>query len=177
MRRLLPLILTLILPAVVFAQSNYELRAGQISMGGGSAASQNYTLKSVSGLSVTGRSSGGAFTLTSGMPYGSITFGIEESPIERPPAIFKLYPMAPNPFRNHTRIIFSIPSKTDVAISVYDVSGRLVWSVFMDDVEPGQHSVGWNGTDVNGHHLPGGMYILRFRAGEFDEVRKFLILR
>jgi hypothetical protein len=45
----------------------------------------------------------------------------------RTEAAFALYPNVPNPFRDETTIAFQLPEATTATISVYDLTGKLLW--------------------------------------------------
>ncbi len=53
----------------------------------------------------------------------------------------------------------------DVALHVYDEQGELVASVSVEEVEPGDHFVNWDGLDSAGNPLPAGRYSLSAAAG------------
>jgi len=68
---------------------------------------------------------------------------------------------APNPFGMETSIRFVVPLKTQVDLSVYDVSGRLVKSVYSAVPDPGQHAAKWDGRDGSGAGVSPGVYFIR----------------
>ncbi len=114
--------------------------------------------------------------------------------------------IAPNPFKNATGIKFQIPSsksqinpnsqilpspfssprrgegwgegKSQISLSIYDASGRLVKSFLL----PTSHfqlptSVEWNGTDDSGRRLPAGVYFVTLRFGNNKKIEKVVLLR
>jgi len=93
------------------------------------------------------------------------------------PAVTRLAEIWPNPFNPSTTIRFSISGKTDVAIRIYDVAGRLV-RVLQDGVmEAGWHSVTWNGMSDRGTGVCSGVYFCRMKAGATEETKKMVLLR
>jgi streptogramin lyase len=66
----------------------------------------------------------------------------------------------PNPFRTTTRIVYTLPERMTVRLSVYDVAGRLVDCLIDEAQPPGQHIVPW---DARG--LASGTYFYRLEAG------------
>lgn len=72
---------------------------------------------------------------------------------------FKLYPAYPNPFNPTTTIAYSVPTRTNIRITVYDILGRRV-RVLKEGAEvPGQHQVLFDSTG-----LASGTYILLFET-------------
>jgi len=65
----------------------------------------------------------------------------------------KLY-NSPNPFTLKTRINFEIPRKGYVKVTIYDLSGRELSTLFSGEIEAGNHSLDWNAND-----LSAGIYI------------------
>lgn len=109
------------------------------------------------------RSEAAATSKPSGTPGGGI------------PTEFHLYEVTPNPARGSARIRFDLPRRTAVSIEVYDVAGRLVSSLLNSDgVDPGRHSVDWDGRGVEGVAVPSGLYFCRVRAGQFGDVERLL---
>jgi hypothetical protein len=72
-----------------------------------------------------------------------------------------LYPNHPNPFGVETSLRFSIPSRTHVSLAVYDVSGRLVSSVYEQVLDAGEYHAKWNGEDTFGARVSPGVYFVK----------------
>ncbi|MCP3928954.1 MAG: T9SS type A sorting domain-containing protein [Bacteroidetes bacterium] len=69
----------------------------------------------------------------------------------------------PNPFVNSTKIEFSLTNKSDVLISVYDMSGKKVKILMSEQRNAGNHSVTWDGTNSAGQNLSEGFYIYQLK--------------
>ncbi len=95
------------------------------------------------------------------------------------PKAFALEQNSPNPFNPSTSISFSIAEGTHplVSLSVYDVRGRLVRVLQDAPLEPGYYSRVWDGTDDRGRKVSSGVYFYRLRAGDFNSVRKMVLLK
>src|SRR5262249_7592143 len=65
----------------------------------------------------------------------------------------------PNPFRNETVRVFSLPVSARVQLRVYDVAGHLVANVIDAKMPPGDHSAPFRAT-----RLPAGMYFASLRV-------------
>lgn len=64
----------------------------------------------------------------------------------------------PNPFNPSTEIKLALPQTGRVEIRVYDVSGRLVRSFDLGEIQAGEHSTVWRGEDQNGREVVSGVY-------------------
>ena len=97
--------------------------------------------------------------------------------VGRTPLVNALHQNHPNPFNPRTTISFSLKSKNNISLVVYDVAGRLV-NVLVDEVrDAGPHDVTWDGRDKTGRGVESGVYFYRLKAGEFIETRKMVLLR
>ncbi|MGQ0721136.1 MAG: FlgD immunoglobulin-like domain containing protein [Candidatus Eiseniibacteriota bacterium] len=83
------------------------------------------------------------------------------------PARHDLFTGAPNPFAERTEIRFDLPEAGRVALSVFDVSGRLVRTLLHEDLAPGRYRASWDGRDGSGARVAAGIYLVRLRAGRF----------
>ncbi|MCF7810723.1 choice-of-anchor D domain-containing protein [bacterium] len=78
----------------------------------------------------------------------------------------------PNPFNATTQIRFGLPERSDVRLSVYTASGRLVDTVIAGELPAGQHKVTWSAAD-----LSTGVYIFVLQAGDTKLITKSVLLR
>ena len=83
------------------------------------------------------------------------------------PERFELSPPYPNPFNPSTSLSFSLPVSDEVALKVYDASGRLVETLIDRSMGAGVHTVTWNAAP-----LPSGVYFFRLNAGNRIEVQR-----
>jgi len=84
---------------------------------------------------------------------------------------------APNPFARTTTLRYSLPSRMQVRLAVFDVSGRRVALLVNGWQGAGPHVVGWDGTGPSGRPLASGLYFVRLEAGRELRVRKVLLVR
>ncbi len=80
------------------------------------------------------------------------------------PQQFALLPNAPNPFNPSTHIHFELPQNAEVAIEIFDLSGRQVRRLFEGTLAPGLHRLMWDGKDEFSRGLDSGIYFCRLRA-------------
>jgi flagellar hook assembly protein FlgD len=82
----------------------------------------------------------------------------------------------PNPTRSFTHISFAIPIVSHVRLDVFDIAGRRVAPLLDSNVQPGVHSVEWDGT-INGGRAPSGMYFYELRANGLRLSRRVVFVR
>jgi len=97
---------------------------------------------------------------------------VESEPYNAHPSTFILQPAFPNPFNSTTNISFDIPHNSEVSISIYDLSGRSVATLFDNSLNTGTHNLTWDAKDY-----PAGVYLCRMKAGEFAMTEKLLLVK
>lgn len=80
------------------------------------------------------------------------------------PLQFALLPNAPNPFNPSTTIHFELPQSAEVALEIFDLSGRQVRRLFEGMLGAGAHRLLWDGRDEWRRALDSGVYFCRLRA-------------
>jgi len=93
------------------------------------------------------------------------------------PAAMRLSPASPNPGAGWTMIRYELPRPTQVSVRIYDVTGRVVKTVFQGRKEPGYHAVTWNGQTDRGGRASAGIYFVRMEAEGEPQTQKFVLLR
>jgi hypothetical protein len=89
------------------------------------------------------------------------------------PVKFGLSQNYPNPFNPVTLIQYGIPKKSNVTLSIYDVTGRLVSNLINNLTQTeGYYSVEFDATN-----LPSGVYYYSIKAGDFTETRKMIMIK
>lgn len=84
----------------------------------------------------------------------------------------------PNPFNPATTLSFSVPrGATSARLDVYSVSGQLVATLHEGPLDPGWHTVTWNGRDSSGSGLASGVYFARFSADGEEAFRRMTLLK
>ncbi len=90
--------------------------------------------------------------------------GVEGDPITAAPKYFSLGQNDPNPFNQSTNIRFALPAQSRVRLVVYNITGQQVRTLADEDLNPGYHSITWNGSDQNGRAVANGIYFYRMEA-------------
>jgi hypothetical protein len=99
--------------------------------------------------------------------------GIEdESPV---PSGFSLAQNYPNPFNGITRISFTLDKAQDVDLTVFDLLGRSVATVFSGRAKAGENIAYWD-TDKAGPGLVSGSYFYRLRGQQGRGLTKMMTL-
>jgi hypothetical protein len=89
------------------------------------------------------------------------TTGIIEEKNPNQQIRFILHQNFPNPFNTETAIRFDLPESGFIAISIYDISGKLVRILTHESRTAGSYSAKWDGKDPTGNPAPSGIYICR----------------
>ena len=76
----------------------------------------------------------------------------------------------PNPFNPATRIMFSIPEAAYVKLSVYDMLGREIKTLFNGDMQAGSYE-----TVFSAENLSSGVYFYKLEAGDFVEIKRMML--
>jgi len=100
---------------------------------------------------------------------------------------FTLYQNYPNPFSVNgrstaggnpsTTIKYEIPSSGAVAINIYDIRGRLIYSSGISSQQAGRHALLWNGRNNSGVPVPSGTYFCRVLYNDSFQTNKLLIVK
>jgi hypothetical protein len=83
----------------------------------------------------------------------------------------------PNPFNPTTTVAYSVPERCNVALKIYDVSGKCVARLVDKEQEKGSYTVAWNGKDETGNSMASGIYLYRLSAGNQTIAKKMVLLR
>jgi hypothetical protein len=83
----------------------------------------------------------------------------------------------PNPFNPSTTIAFSIPETGRVNVSIYNIRGQRVKTLYNADLERGHHRLVWNGRDNGNRNVASGVYFIRLDAAGKSSIRKAMLLK
>lgn len=76
----------------------------------------------------------------------------------------------PNPFHGETTIQYTLPAKSKVNVTVYDMNGRVMKVLLNATKDAGNHAlVFYSGS------LPAGMYYYQVQAGDFKDTKKMVV--
>jgi hypothetical protein len=93
------------------------------------------------------------------------------------PSVFNLSQNYPNPFNATTSIQFSLKKAGNVTLSIYDVLGRKINTLYNGTLPVGSHSLIWNGTDELGKTVTSGIYFYRLESADGSIVKRMVLLK
>ena len=109
--------------------------------------------------------------------------GLWKQRAESIPASFSLQGNYPNPFNPVTTIRIGLPEISSVTITIYDLMGREVKTLFNGTENPGYKNIVWNSKDNSGNYVTSGMYIYHISATsresnlQFSQTRKMILMK
>jgi hypothetical protein len=93
------------------------------------------------------------------------------------PRVFSLDQNYPNPFNPSTTISFSISRKAQIELSIFDLLGRKVRTLFTGEMDGGSHSLIWDGHNDGGSDVASGVYLYKLSSNGSSEIRRMTLLR
>ncbi|MBD3289577.1 T9SS type A sorting domain-containing protein [candidate division KSB1 bacterium] len=93
------------------------------------------------------------------------------------PEQFRFYRAYPNPFNNATRIRFDLKERVRLTLTICDINGRVVRSIFSGETNPGTHQLEWNGKNNAGETVSSGIYFIRFETPDFVQIQRAVFLK
>jgi hypothetical protein len=97
---------------------------------------------------------------------------ISEMKAREVPGHFLLHQNYPNPFNPSTTIGVSLPESSDVQLTVFDLSGRQIFSATKSGLQPGYHTL-----TVDASSWSSGVYLYRVSAGNQVAVKKMVLVK
>jgi hypothetical protein len=83
----------------------------------------------------------------------------------------------PNPFNPETTISFELKQRTQVSLKIYNLRGQLICSLLDDQIDAGNHSIVWNGTDRHGKTVSSGIYYYRLQVADYKATRSMVLMK
>ena len=111
--------------------------------------------------------------------YSIVKLGEQGEPEEEIPAITKpmLHGNYPNPFNPTTTISFSLPNEQKIELTIYNIKGQKVKTLYSGIASEGEQSVVWDGIDSNGKTVSSGIYFYKLKTESKELTRKMLLLK
>jgi len=101
----------------------------------------------------------------------SITTGVSQIGTEVPER-FSLKQNYPNPFNPATKINYDLPKAGFVTMKVYDVTGKIVANLLSQNQNAGRYSI-----DFIANDFPSGTYFYKLESGDFNEVKRMILVK
>jgi len=93
------------------------------------------------------------------------------------PLTFSLSQNYPNPFNPTTTIKFELPSTSVVSLNIYNSLGQLVKTLISGNLEAGDHSYVWDGTNQYGTKVSSGIYLYKIIADNYVQSKKMILMK
>jgi hypothetical protein len=93
------------------------------------------------------------------------------------PSFLSLNSPSPNPFAEQAAVRFEIRARQWIKVTVYDVLGRQVASLFDGMMYPGPQEVWWDGRSVGGDRVCSGTYFVEVRTPQRKSATKVILTR
>lgn len=88
------------------------------------------------------------------------------------PTNFNLSQNYPNPFNPTTKIEFDLPEASDVKLTIFDVMGKEIESIFKGYLQRGRYIITYDAA-----MLSSGVYFYTLQTPKFAETKKFVLLK
>ncbi len=99
-------------------------------------------------------------------------WGVEAVVFSPAPTHYAMQPAYPNPFNPETQFSFTLPENNRVSLKIYDLSGRVVATLYDGWYPAGSYDATWSAST-----LPSGVYFARFEAGEVQQSQKLFLMK
>ena len=103
--------------------------------------------------------------------YDTINTGISNLGTEIPEK-YNLYQNYPNPFNPTTNIKFDLITSAYTSLKVYDINGREVAELLNQNLQAGKYEYSFNAAA-----LSSGIYYFKLVSGEFNQIKKMILLK
>jgi hypothetical protein len=108
--------------------------------------------------------------IINGVKYGNV-MGVNNIILGEPQQI-RLYQNYPNPFNPTTTIEFTIPTRQEVFLKVFNVLGQMIATLVDGTKEPGTYKVNLDASDFSS-----GKYFFQLQAGMNITTRSFTVIK
>jgi len=86
---------------------------------------------------------------------------------------FRLYPPYPNPFSRALQVSLDVPDRRSFVLLVQNPCGDEVVTLLRGPLEPGRHSVRWNGKNASGKEVGPGFYFITLKVD--SEIQSYVV--
>ena len=107
-----------------------------------------------------------------GVVYGDTNVVSVEKAEDETPRHFSLSQNYPNPFNPSTTIRFDLPKATFVTLKIYNLLGEELETLVQEYRLAGFHEIHWTAEGLSNGH-----YFYRLQAGEFVDIKKFILIK
>jgi hypothetical protein len=107
----------------------------------------------------------------------ALILDVDDEGVGALPGSFSLAQNYPNPFNPTTSISYTLPRRSDVELTIYNVIGQTVRTLVNSSETAGDHTVTWDGCNDKGNPLSSGLYIYRLKTDDGSQTRKMSLLK
>ena len=155
----------------------YMIGNGVFGNGGGNTTGADFMINGTVGQPCVGVVSNTSYEIMSGIlhdVHGVLWTDVLEDfeQVSSLPTTFSLSQNYPNPFNPTTTIVFALPRRSQVNMTLYNILGQTVATLVDEELSAGEYEVTLNGND-----LSSGVYFYRMIAGEFVQGKKLVLLK
>ncbi|MFO8061519.1 MAG: T9SS type A sorting domain-containing protein [bacterium] len=86
--------------------------------------------------------------------------------------MYKLSPLSRSVFAGSSMLKYQLPGESNVDISIYDISGRMVNNIVSGVKKAGVYKININASDYSS-----GTYFIRMKADEYEHAERMTIVR
>jgi len=165
---------------VAGSPAQFQLAWLSINTGGATEqSSTNFSAGLSCGQAVSGVSLSTNYKVNFGFWQTGVTAptDVQEIVTEELPTTYSLSQNYPNPFNPSTVIEFTVPHRSHVELSVYNLLGQRVVILVDEPMSQGAYRTLWYGRDESGHYVATGIYFYRLLAGDFVATKKMVLLK
>ena len=83
----------------------------------------------------------------------------------------------PNPFSTFTNIDYSISKSSDVEITIFNLRGQKINTLYSGKQTVGNHSLQWKGDNAGGQTVPAGIYFVNFNINGQVSTQKLVLTK
>jgi hypothetical protein len=102
--------------------------------------------------------------------YSTATASAEE--YSKNPVVYELIQNYPNPFNPSTTIEFTLPKSEFVELKIYNILGKEVSTLVSNKLNQVNHTF-----QFDGMNLASGIYFYLIETGEFQDVKKMILIK
>ncbi len=88
------------------------------------------------------------------------------------PSEFNISSIYPNPFNSSTTIHFSLPIQQKITVNIFDISGRLIETIYDDFKQEGHQSIAWNADNIGS-----GIYFVQIQTDKEIKTAKLIVIK
>ncbi len=90
--------------------------------------------------------------------------------------VLQNYPNPLNPKKGVTIILYRLPEKTEVELTIYNLLGQKVKTLVKQMSYAGEFRAEWDGTDEQNHFVPAGLYLYQLKTSRGISIQKMMLV-